>query len=265
MGNSTLSRALRTDGEVDQLHTILIRTNNIARTPTNNAYYVASSMSGPWSKSTLLAPDTAYTYLTQNTYDIVINGTSQQFYLYLGDHWNGNQLATSSYAFYPVIHTGTNLSIHYTGGWTLDAATGAWSDLPYRLITANKSTTSKKTLVACGDGCAGGKAANMTSSTNFSFTWNGSAGAKVLQIVYTYPGPNNAFQQIGVTVDGKAAPGNALMESTLGTSFGQMAPFPVTLKKGSKVVLNLLDYDGTAFLVDAVRVYDGPTVAPPGY
>ncbi|CAK3754029.1 hypothetical protein AC578_6266 [Lecanosticta acicola] len=225
-------------------------------TPTDNGYYVSSSMSGPWSSKTLLAPSGAYAYLTQNAFDITINGTEDTLYLYLGDHWNANHLGASTYSFYPVIYNGSALSLHYTGGWTLDAAAGTFTDLPYTLVTAGNSSTANSTLVDCDDGCSGGKAANMTSSTNFTFTWDGSAGEKMLQIVYTYPGAKNAFKHIAATVDGSASNGSALLETTRANTIAQEAPLPVTLAEGSEVVLELLDFDGTQFLVDGVKIYD---------
>lgn len=213
-------------------------------------------MAGPWSDTTLLAPAGAYAYLTQNAYDIVIKGTEDTFYLYLGDHWSGNALASSTYAFYPVIYNGSALSFHYTGGWTLDVKAGTWLDLPYTTITADNSSTSDATLVSCSDGCEGGKAANMTGSSHFAFTWDGSAGNKVVQIVYTYPGAKNSYKHIGATIDGDAVNGTALLETTRATTISQQAPFPMTLAEGSEVVLKLLDFDGTQFLVDGVQVYD---------
>lgn len=216
-------------------------------------------MAGPWSDKTLLAPEGAYAYLTQNAYDITINGSEETFYLYLGDHWNANALGSSTYAFYPVIYNGSGLSLHPTGGWTLDIETGTWSDLPYSTITADNSTTVDDTLVECSDGCAGGMAANMTGSSNFTFTWDGSPGGKVVQIVYTFPGAKNAFRQIGATVDGEAVNGTALMETTRADTISQRAPLPMTLAEGSEVVLKLLNSDATQFLVDGVEVYDAPT------
>ncbi|KAF2163756.1 glycoside hydrolase family 43 protein [Zasmidium cellare ATCC 36951] len=225
-------------------------------TPTDNGYHVSSSMAGPWSDKTLLAPAGAYSYLTQNAYDITINGTEDTFYLYLGDHWSGNELGSSTYAFYPVLYNGSALSLHKTGGWTLDVEAGTWADLPYTTITAANSTTAEEYLDSCDDGCTGGKATNMTGSSNFTFTWDGSAGDKVVQIVYTYPGAKNAFKQIGATVDGKAVNGTALLETTRATTMSQQAPIPLTLAEGSEVVLKLLNFDGTQFLVDGVQVYD---------
>ncbi|KAK4626864.1 hypothetical protein CLAFUW4_04846 [Fulvia fulva] len=224
-------------------------------TPTDNGYHVADSMAGPWSEQTLLAPKGAYAYLTQNAYDITIKGSQETFYLYLGDHWNANNLGASTYAFYPVIYDGTGLSLHETGGWTLDVAAGTWKDLPFTIITADNSTTPDADLVKCNDGCAGGLAANMTTST-FTFTWDGTAGDKVLQILYTYPGAKNAFKHISATVDGKETTGWALLETTRANTIAQRAPLPLTLAQGSEVVLKLADGDKTAFLVDAVEVYD---------
>ena len=213
-------------------------------------------MSGPWSEPTLLAPADAYTYLTQNAYDITIEGTESTLYLYYGDHWNANALGSSTYSFYPVTVADGQLSLHKTGGWTMDAEAGTWSDLPYAHTTAADSTTESTALVNCEDGCDGGKAANMTADTAFSFTWSGSAGDKVVGIEYTYTGPKNSFRHIGASVDGTTLEGNALLETSRVNTVTQEAPFPMTLAANSKVTLTLLDYDGNALLIDGVKVYD---------
>jgi hypothetical protein len=216
----------------------------------------ATSMAGPWSEATLLAPEGSYAYLTQNAYDVVIGGSEEVAYLYYGDHWSGNQLGSSTYAFHPAVHDGETLSLHNTGAWTLDLATGAWSDLPYARTTAADSTTPAGNLVACEDGCAGGKGANMTSASSFSFTYSGGAGNKVLGIEYMYNGPKNRFLHVAVSVNGARAGGMALLETTRGTAFAQEAPFPVELKEGDEIVLELVDWDGNVFLVEGVKVYE---------
>ena len=226
-------------------------------TPTDNYYMTATNMSGPWSEPVLLAPEGSYAYLTQNAYDITIAGSEETTYLYLGDHWSGSQLASSTYSFYPVVFNGSGLSLHNTAGWTFDSATGVWSDLDFVQITAVDSTTDKSLLIACDDGCSGGSTTNLTTSgQTFSFKWSGSASDKVLSIVYTYNGAKNAFRHVAVSVNGVAADGNALLETTRGTTYAQEAPFPVTLSEGDEVALSLLDYDGNAFYIDAVKVLD---------
>ena len=216
----------------------------------------APSMAGPWSDATLLAPQGSYAYLTQNAYDVVVQGSEEVTYLYYGDHWSGNQLGSSTYAFHPAVHDGETLALHDTGAWTLDLETGAWSDLPYALTTAAESTTRAEDLVACEDGCAGGKGANMTAESSFSFTFSGGEGAKVLGVRYVYDGPKNKFLHLAVSVNGTRAEGMALLETTRGTGVAQEAPFPVELREGDEVVLELVDWDGNVFLVEGVKVYE---------
>lgn len=216
----------------------------------------ATSMSGPWSEPTLLAPPEAYTYLTQNAYDITIKGSQSTLYLYYGDHWNADALGSSTYSFYPVTVSGAQLSLHKTGGWTMDAETGTWTDLPFEQITAADSSTSSDALVTCDDGCEGDKTANMTAANTFTFTWSGSAGDKVVGIEYTYTGPKNSFRHIGASVDGSTLEGNALLETSRVNNVTQEAPLPMKLATGSKVILSLLDYDGNDLLIDGVKIYD---------
>lgn len=213
-------------------------------------------MGGPWSEPTLLAPAEAYTYLTQNAYDITIEGSESTLYLYYGDHWNADALGSSTYSFYPVTMSDGGLSLHKTGAWTMDVEAGTWSDLPFDRITAADSTTADGALVGCEDSCEGGKAANMTASTTFSFTWSGSAGEKVVGIEYTYTGPKNSFRHVRATVDGSTLEGNALLETSRVSNVTQEAPFPMTLGSGSNVTLSLLDYDGINLLIDGVKVYE---------
>ena len=96
----------------------------------------------------------------------------------------------------------------------------------------------------------------MTSNSTFTFTWSGSASDKVLGIEYVYAGPKNAFRHIGATVDGVAANGSALLETSILTNVTQEAPYPMALAEGTKVVLTLLDYDGDELLIDGIKVYD---------
>lgn len=227
-------------------------------TPTDNGFHSATSMKGPWSDTTLIAPKGAYAYLTQNAYDITIKGSQETFYLYLGDHWSGNQLGSSTYAFYPAIYNGSSISLEYTSGWQLDTETGTWNNLPYTFIAADNSTTPKDELISCDSGCAGGLAANLTTSDqDFTFKWDGSAGKKVVYIQYTYTGAKNAFRHMFATVDGAEVEGWALLETTRANTFAQRAPLPMTLKSGSEVALKLADL-GLQIRVEGVLVFDDP-------
>lgn len=221
-------------------------------TPTANLWMSAPSMSGPWSAAKDLAPAGSFTYLTQNAYDITINGKHTTTYLYFGDRWNGNLLYSSTYSFLPLIVNETGVSIHNSGGWALDAASGEWSDLPFTPITAAES--SSKHLVTCPDSCAGGKAANVTDDNSFTFRWSGHSGEKVVQVEYTYLGPSNSFLVLGAAVNGVMAKESAALESCM-ANYTQLAPLTLNLPKDATVELKLLDWNGDEVLVSGVQVY----------
>lgn len=220
--------------------------------PICELFVLLTRRQGPWSAPADLAPAHSYTYLTQNAYDIPVIGTQATTYVYFGDRWNGKALYSSTYSFLPLVFNESGLSIHNTGGWTLDVRSGIWSDLPHTDITAAES--SSKHLTVCNDGCPGGKAANMTNDQTFSFTWHGAGGDKVMQVQYTYLGPGNSFLNLGVTVNGAPVKGNVLLESSVADST-QQAPLPLNLPKGAKVVITLLDWNGDEVLIKGVNIY----------
>lgn len=224
---------------------------------------VIDKMQGPWTKPKQLAPKPSDTCLTQNGYDITIKGTKNTTYMYLGDRWNGVELFSSGYAFMPLVFGDDTLRIHNTGGWTLNAETGEWSDLDFDAIHA--ANTNSTQLVSCASTCAGGKAANMTNSTGFEFEWTGEAGDYVVQIQYSYDGAANAFSQIAANVDQVPAKGYALLESSQ-DNYKQQAAIPLKLQKGSTTTMNLVQWDGSEVLIEGVRVYEllsGSSVASP--
>ncbi|KAI9708349.1 MAG: hypothetical protein M1820_004053 [Bogoriella megaspora] len=226
--------------------------------PADNYWMSATSMSGPWSNPVLLAPTGYYAYNTQNAYDISIKGSSGTVYLYLGDHWNAKTLGASTYSFYPITYSGGSIKLEYSGGWSLNAGAGTWSNLSSTVLTTNDFTvTPSNALLTCGT-CASGHSVNMTSTSSLSFKWNGSAGNKVFQISYIYNpgGEPQDWKLIDVKVDG-ADKGTAMIESTRSSTIYFQAPIRVTsVATGSTVTLKLTTYTGTDVRISSVSVYD---------
>lgn len=96
----------------------------------------------------------------------------------------------------------------------------------------------------------------MTSDSAFSFTWDGTAGDKVLSIQYVYDGGKNAWKNVAVAVDNATLDGVALLESTRGTGYYLEAPIRATLNQGSVVEFTLTEYTGTDVFIQGVKVYD---------
>jgi len=225
-------------------------------TPTDDYYMTATSMSGPWSSPVLLAAPGTHTYNTQNAYDIVIHGTNQTLYMYYGDHWDAPNLGASSYSFLPVVFDGTSLSLHQTGGWAANLATGDWYDLPYKLYTvANSTASNPENILPCST-CPGGLTLSLSLTGSMSFIWNGTAGIKMLGIQYVYAGANNAWHTGSAYVDGVHYPGLALMETTQGLSTYLEAPVPVFVRNGSNVTVTQDLHTGIEIRFSGVKVYN---------
>jgi len=82
-----------------------------------------------WTYQGTLAPAGKLTWMTQSSWVIPIVGSQQTTYVYLGDHWYGNQDPTApgkhnylaTYVFQPIVFSGTQIGLPTTscaGSWT---------------------------------------------------------------------------------------------------------------------------------------------------
>lgn len=85
-------------------------------------YFTATSLSGPWTSRGNLAPAGTHTWNSQTTYVLPVQGTSGTTYMYMGDRWNANNLATSTYVWQPLVVKGTSLSMPtFHASWTVNS------------------------------------------------------------------------------------------------------------------------------------------------
>jgi hypothetical protein len=99
-------------------------------------YSTAPSMSGPWTYQGTLAPQGKLTWMTQSTWVTPIAGSQGTTYVYLGDHWYGNQDTTApgrhndlaTYVLQPIVFSGTQIGLPtYRVSWKLDVGAGTWA------------------------------------------------------------------------------------------------------------------------------------------
>lgn len=110
----------------------------------NNFYSTAPAITGPWTFQGFIAPvadpknslSDERTWLSQSTWVQPVEGCAGTVYVYLGDHWDGNQdtkapgkhNALATYVFQPLIFDGTKISMPtYLADWKLDVGAGTWS------------------------------------------------------------------------------------------------------------------------------------------
>ena len=89
-----------------------------------NRYATATSMEGPWSEFSDIAPPATNTYDSQSTFILAIRGAEKTSYLYLGDRWNADHLDDSRYIWMPLDVHGRSLSLPAPRPWTIDVVTG---------------------------------------------------------------------------------------------------------------------------------------------
>jgi hypothetical protein len=99
--------------------------------PNQNHYRSAPSMAGPWHTQPDGNLGDATTYNTQ-AFDILpVHGTAGTTYVWIGDRWDCPQskcdLSTSTYAWLPLVISGSTMTLNWYNTWYLDLTAGTWS------------------------------------------------------------------------------------------------------------------------------------------
>lgn len=97
----------------------------------DNTYYTAKSLSGPWTKRGIIAPEGTLTWNSQSTFVLPVRGSKTTTYIYMGDRWSfPKQRATATYVWQPLIFDGDEISMpEFHENWTLNVETGKWEDV----------------------------------------------------------------------------------------------------------------------------------------
>jgi hypothetical protein len=94
--------------------------------PNQAAYFTATSLAGPWSGPTRFGHN--YTYNSQSTFILPVQGAMGTSYLYMGDRWgpaSGQIVNDSTYVWLPLrFPTATTLEMPSASQITIDAARG---------------------------------------------------------------------------------------------------------------------------------------------
>ncbi|KAB5554354.1 glycosyl hydrolase [Coniochaeta sp. 2T2.1] len=67
-----------------------------------NKVFTATSLSGPWTGGSNVAPESEKTYNSQNTFELTVKGSQQTTYIYMGDSWDSKGSTGSNYVWLPM-------------------------------------------------------------------------------------------------------------------------------------------------------------------
>jgi hypothetical protein len=93
----------------------------------DNMYASATSLGGPWSSYNTFAPAGTRTYNTQTANIIQVSGSAGTTYIYAGDRWNPDDLASSQLVWLPITVSGSTLNVGWFNSWSLDVGAGTWT------------------------------------------------------------------------------------------------------------------------------------------
>src|SRR5512142_1680357 len=100
----------------------------------DNVYATATSLSGPWSGFSNVAPAGTRTYDSQSSFLLPVTGSAGTSYVYLGDRWNSGDLNSSLPVWLPITLTPSGTAaLSWYPSWGIDTSTGAITLPTWRL------------------------------------------------------------------------------------------------------------------------------------
>ena len=94
-----------------------------------NKFATASSLEGPWSVFSDIAPPEANTYGSQSTMMLKVAGSGDTTIIFMGDIWKPKTQWESTYLWMPVTIGEGKLAVPQPKDWMIDVKTGKWSYL----------------------------------------------------------------------------------------------------------------------------------------
>ncbi|KAB5525557.1 Arabinanase/levansucrase/invertase [Coniochaeta sp. 2T2.1] len=94
-----------------------------------NKVFTATSLSGPWTGGSNIAPASEKTYNSQNTFVLTVKGSQQTTYIYMGDSWDSKGSTGSNYVWLPMVvnPSAKTVTLQYHAMWKVDVKTGVVS------------------------------------------------------------------------------------------------------------------------------------------
>ncbi|MFL6077743.1 MAG: ricin-type beta-trefoil lectin domain protein [Mycobacteriales bacterium] len=124
----------------------------------DNVYATATSLAGPWSGFSDVAPAGSHTYDSQTSFLLPVTGSAGISYVYIGDRWNSADLNSSLPVWLPITLTsGGTAALSWFGSWGIDTTSGTVSLPAYRLA----GNQSGRCLAVTGGSQANGAAATI--------------------------------------------------------------------------------------------------------
>ncbi|KAJ2933574.1 hypothetical protein H1R20_g3510, partial [Candolleomyces eurysporus] len=171
--------------------------------PNANKVVTASSLAGPWSAESDIAPRNTRTYFSQNTFNLPL---SQNSAIYMGDRWRPSLLGSSRYMWYPMTWSNGNLpQIVPADVWSVDTASGTYTAAQGTTYEAERGTMSGGARLLNNTAFSGGSCVGYLGNGG-SLTINNVQGIGADQwISLYYANADSTWRNTTVSANGGAA------------------------------------------------------------
>jgi hypothetical protein len=109
----------------------------------DNQFTSSTSLSSGWSSWSDFASAGSNTYNSQTSNVVTVAGSAATTYVFTSDRWNTSNLGASAILWLPMTVSGSSLSVGWHNAWSINTATGSWSDVA---TTTEVSAASGKCL-----------------------------------------------------------------------------------------------------------------------
>lgn len=175
----------------------------------DNGYATAPSIAGPWTNRGLFAPSGMFTWDSQCTFVLPIEGTEGTTYLYWGDRWIYKDNAMATHVWQPLTVSGDTVSISkYYPSWNIDIAKGTWSGTGSANLALGKTVSSDSSLSTspASNGNDGDAASTLwcAEDTSAGHWWKVDLGSNynITNTLVTWEKPNLSYKyKIEVSTD----------------------------------------------------------------
>ncbi|KAF9071771.1 Arabinanase/levansucrase/invertase [Rhodocollybia butyracea] len=213
----------------------LVMSSKTGYTANANMFWWSTSIDGPWTGPSEIAPQSSNTYDSQNSFELRIVGSQTTTYIYMGDMWTTGGTAASNYEWLPIsindsAHT---ITLQDFAFWKVNVNTG--------VVTT--STTGKRYNAADGlimrrgfeDPCVAceGSVRDIDPMSNVTIIGiEGTGEAQWVSLYYTVSNPAAGDAYVWVN-------GEKIRIADKNSRAGRFSTVPIslTLKKGSDNVL----------------------------
>ncbi|KAI5867826.1 carbohydrate-binding module family 35 protein [Durotheca rogersii] len=244
--------------KVDGVYFLIVSGKTGWRANPNKVFW-ATSINGPWTGGSDIAPEDQKTYGSQNTFELTVKGSQKTTYIYMGDAWDSKGGDGSNYVWLPMnIDVGSrSVTLDYHSMWKVDPNTGVVSyPTTQKRYEAEHAVLSGRTVVRDCNTCASKRSVHgVGDASEVTFrNVTGTGSRQWLSFHYRVNNPEAGEAHIFVN------DGPAINISSLNSRAGYHAstPLQLTLKAGD---VNTITFGATGsedfdVSVDGIELFD---------